>query len=102
MKIYMIRNKKTGKEFIGSEIKDLSRDEIFKKLKKIPYSKELQKDLKNESERNFEYKLLKRCKSIEDLETSETQLKEAYGTMGGYNEHLGTKILCTTQKSTSS
>lgn len=86
--IYMIENKRNGKRYIGMtmDFEKRKKRHHYELRKNIHTNKELQKDFDNGSWEDFEFKVLKKVKGLEQAAKEENRLIEYYDTVGnGYN-----------------
>ena len=86
--IYMIENKKNGKIYIGMtmDFEKRKKRHHYELRKNIHTNRELQKDFDNGNWEDFEFKVLKKVKGLEQAAKEENSLIEYYDAVGNvYN-----------------
>jgi len=103
MKVYVVENKKTGKQYIGSIIgNDSIKSELDRLSRKdLRLCPALAKDIQELGIEHFSIKMLMETASILSLEMSESLYINGYNTMepSGYNTEYTMKKVLTVKKS---
>jgi group I intron endonuclease len=90
--VYLLKNKISGKVYIGATTRKLSRRYIGRSWSQCAKNESLRKDLEEIGQDNFDLSILEECYSKEEMDRKETEFILSYNSRDpeiGYNTYTG-------------